>query len=157
MLIRSWPRPRWWRQHISSQLLWQYHLNVTWNEHVVRFIGMPHVISHSHHTTHLNRLSAKHAQLWRNKLNFPECCRPTTTYKFCLRLCPRHLKSDQTSWTRGDQKRHFIKWRPDFKRWVQLGACFRVCCYILYFKSLFISNTWKVTWRLAALRWRFIY
>lgn len=84
--IRSWPQPR-WRRHAGSQLLLrQYHLNVTWNEHVACFIGTPHFISRSHHTTHLNRLSAKQTDLWRNKLNFPECC-PTTTHKICLCDC----------------------------------------------------------------------
>lgn len=86
--IRSWPRPRWRRRISSQQLLLQYILNVTWNEHVACFMSTVHFISYSHHTTHLNGLSAKHVDLWTNKLNYPECC-PALTHKICVYLCPR--------------------------------------------------------------------
>lgn len=146
--IRSWPRPR-WRRCISSQLLLRHHLNVTWNEHVACFIGAPHFISRSHHTTHLNGLSAKHADLWRNKLNFPECC-PTTTHKICLRLCPpltwkliRQAKLEGTKLAFHKMK-HL--WRPDFTRQVQLGACSRVRVVIFSPLKAFLFLTWKATW-----------
>lgn len=53
----------------SATTYCQYHLNVTWNEHMACFIGMLHFIS-CYHTIYLNGLSAKHAELQRNNMNF---------------------------------------------------------------------------------------